>query len=76
MLRESGGRGPYYTGLDTERYYRPLCRSHHAREGRKRSLRNLLAEAFIRGLEVGADDPELAGDGDAMYQAFRDWIDG
>lgn len=37
--------------------------------------RNHLAEAFIRGLQRGADEPELAGDGDAMYQAFRDWQD-
>lgn len=38
--------------------------------------RNRLAEAFIRGVEAGAEEPSLAGDGDAMYQAFRLWADG
>lgn len=37
--------------------------------------RNRLAEAFIRGFEAGSERPEDAGDGDAMYQAFRDWQD-
>lgn len=30
-------RGPYYAGLNTEDAYRPLCRSHHAREGTLRA---------------------------------------
>lgn len=38
-----------------------------------RADRNVLAEAFIRGIEVGADEPTLVGDGDAMYEAFRSW---
>jgi hypothetical protein len=42
---------------------------------RARPERNVLAEAFIRGLERGANEPDIAGDGEAMYQAFRDWID-
>lgn len=37
--------------------------------------RNCLAEAFIRGIELGAEYPYLAGDGDAMYSEFRDWVD-
>jgi hypothetical protein len=37
--------------------------------------RNRLAEAFIRGIEAGAEEPSLAGDGDAMYEAFRRWAD-
>lgn len=41
-----------------------------------REHRNQLAEAFIRGLEVGANEPDLAGEGDAMYAAFRRWWDG
>lgn len=36
--------------------------------------RNQLAEAFLRGIEAGAESPELSGDGDAMYQAFKDWL--
>lgn len=40
-----------------------------------RTERNRIAEAFIRGIQIGADDPELAGDGDAMYAAFRQWAD-
>lgn len=40
-----------------------------------RAERNVLAEAFIRGVEAGADDPAIAGDGDAMYAAFRAWKD-
>ena len=40
-----------------------------------RSERNVLAEAFIRGIEAGAEEPWLAGDGDAMYAAFRRWRD-
>lgn len=40
-----------------------------------RTLRNQLAEAFICGMQVGAEQPDLTGDGDEMYQAFRDWID-
>lgn len=39
-----------------------------------RTERNRLAEAFIRGVEAGAERPDLAGDGDAMYEAFRQWI--
>lgn len=39
----------------------------------QRLRRNQLAEAFIRGFEAGAERPEDAGDGDAMYQAFRSW---
>lgn len=42
----------------------------------KRLERNRLAEAFIRGIEAGAEEPTLAGDGDAMYEAFRRWADG
>lgn len=42
---------------------------------RRRTERNRLAEAFIAGLQRGADQPDVTGDGDAMYQAFRDWID-
>lgn len=38
-----------------------------------RTERNRLAEAFIRGIEIGAEFPSLAGDGDAMYEAFRQW---
>lgn len=41
----------------------------------RRSEKNRMAEAFIRGIQAGADEPELAGDGDAMYQAFRSWWD-
>lgn len=37
--------------------------------------RNKMAEAFIRGFQAGAERPEDGGDGDAMYQAFRDWYD-
>ncbi len=40
-----------------------------------RTERNKLAEAFIRGIQVGANEPDIAGDGDKMYQAFRNWID-
>jgi hypothetical protein len=40
---------------------------------RARSVRDKLAEAFIRGLEVGAEAPWLASDGDAMGDAFRTW---
>lgn len=47
---------------------------YHSRKTIK-SQRDRLAEAFIRGLEVGAETPSLAGDGDEMYQAFRDWMD-
>jgi hypothetical protein len=47
----------------------------HAESVAGRSLRNQLAEAFIRGVEAGAERPELAGDGDAMYAAFRGWKD-
>ena len=39
-----------------------------------RSIRNQLAEAFIRGVEAGSESPEIAGDGDAMYEEFRRWI--
>lgn len=44
-------------------------------ERAKRSERNRLAEAFIRGIETGAEEPTLAGDGDAMYEAFQRWVD-
>lgn len=40
-----------------------------------RALRNQLAEYFIRGFQAGAERPQDAGDGDAMYQAFRDYHD-
>ena len=42
------------------------------RSGR-RTLRNQLAEAFICGINVGASTPDIAGDGDDMYTAFRQW---
>lgn len=38
-----------------------------------RTERNRLAEAFIRGMQAGAEHPQDTGDGDAMYQRFRDW---
>ena len=34
---------------------------------------DIIAEAFIRGMEAGAERPDDAGDGDAMGQAFRAW---
>lgn len=40
---------------------------------KERVDRNRLAEAFIRGIEVGAEYQDLAGDGDAMYDEFRKW---
>ncbi len=36
--------------------------------------RSELAEAFIRGVEYGAEFPDVASDGDAMYEAFRQWV--
>lgn len=33
------------------------------------------AEAYIRGMQAGFENPELCGDGDAMYQSFREWTE-
>lgn len=36
-------------------------------------MRDIACEAFIRGIEEGAEDPQLAGDGRDMYEAFKEW---
>ena len=41
----------------------------------QRVTNNRLAEAFIRGMEAGAEEPELCGDGDAMYKRFKKWLE-
>lgn len=36
----------FYAGMDTERAYRPLCRSHHAREGVMRAAMRIVVTAL------------------------------
>lgn len=55
LARDPEGR-TYYTGLDTEIAYRPLCRSHHAREG---ALRAAAARAPVIAAAVRATDLRL-----------------
>jgi hypothetical protein len=40
-----------------------------------RPVTDILAEYFIRGIQAGADNPELAGDGRDMYEAFKEYHD-
>jgi hypothetical protein len=58
-LLVTGPSGPYYAGLNTEDAYRPLCRSHHGREGALRAAADrsaAIAGAIARDRLAGAHD--------------------
>lgn len=62
LRREPERNVLYYGGLDTENAYRPLCRSHHSREGALRT-------ALLLVEKVLADHPECV---ERVRQAVAD----
>jgi hypothetical protein len=64
----------YCAGLDTDDAYRPLCRSHHSREGalRAAAARSPLIAAAVRADELRAHHPAGHRPGCAVFAALDD----